>query len=126
MDSEIGPLELLDLAQQVLNEQVAPQLSADHSNLVHMVGTALRMVAREWAQADRLASIQEELQGLSAERSAASATPLLLAQQIRAGVFDADPRLHAALWEETVIRTSIVRPSILSRIERRMAGMPAD
>jgi hypothetical protein len=126
MDIEVTGTELLDLAQQTLEEQIVPQLSGKHRYVAQMIGVAIRIVAREIVQEDHLLKAGEALLVLAAHPQDLSEGRFSFAREIRDGRHDADSRVHAALWAETVIRTSISKPSVLARTERRLAGMESN
>lgn len=123
MDIEVTGTELLDLAQQTLEEQIVPQLSGKHRYVAQMIGAAIRIAAREIVQEHRLMTAEEALLVLAAHPQDPSEARFSFAREIRDGRHDADARVHAALWAEAVIHTSISKPSVLARTERRLAGM---
>jgi hypothetical protein len=123
MDIEVTGTELLDLAQQTLEEQIVPQLSGKYRYVAQMIGAAIRIAAREIVQEHRLMTAEEALLVLAAHPQDPSEARFSFAREIRDGRHDADSRVHAALWAEAVIRTSISKPSVLARTERRLAGM---
>ena len=126
MEIEVSGTELLDLAQQTLEEQIIPQLSGNNRYVAQMIGSAIRIAAREMVQEHILMKTEEALLVLTAHPRNSSEARLSFAREIRSGRHDADSRVHAALWTETVIRTSINKPSILVRTERRLAGMESN
>ncbi len=123
MTDEIAGTELLDLAQQTLEHRIVSHLDGEPRNVARMIATAIRMAAREIVQQRLLATAEEAVLASATQPCDGSDARLALAREIRAGRHDADARLHAALWAEAVVRTSISRPSALTRSERRLAGM---
>jgi hypothetical protein len=123
MEPEVTGSALLDAAQRALVESIVPQLSGGERYLALMIGNAMRIVAREIAQGELLSKTETAL--LKCESATVDvlegASDLIF--QIRAGHYDADVRLHAALWANAVIRVSISKPSALARTERRLAGL---
>jgi len=128
---------LLDAAQRALVDGLLPHLAPEHRTLARMIASAMRMAAREFEQEQALAAGRVELRALLAaapgdspdegrlevERSDRATTREgILA--IREGRFDADPRLHALLWADAAVRASVAKPSSLTRVERRLAGLP--
>jgi hypothetical protein len=131
MPGDVSISGLLDCAQRLLGDEIALHLDAEKRYLALMIGSAMRMAAREAEQASRLAEAEADLLqllppgvaeagGLRADAAAA------LVDAIRSGALDCDPRAHGLLWTDAVVRTSVTRPSALSRIERRMAGLPCE
>jgi hypothetical protein len=126
MDIEITGTELLDLAQQTLEDQIVPQLSGKHRYVAQMIGAAIRIAAREIVQKHRLMTAEKALLVFAAHPRDLSEARFSFAREIRDGHHDADSRVHAALWAEAVIRISINKPSVLARTERRLAGMESN
>lgn len=122
---------LLDCAQRLLSNEIAPHLDPDRRYLALMIGSAMRMAARGAEQAERLAEAQAALLDMVAQKPIWSQSPSsdaaeALVDAIRAGAFDADPRAHSLLWADAVLRASVTKPSMLSRIERKIAGLPGE
>jgi hypothetical protein len=122
---------LLDSAQRLLGEEITPHLDQERRYLALMIGSAMRMAARQAEQSERLAQAQAALLDLTQETSDEQYEPPVdppraLIAAIRAGVTDAGQRVHSLLWTDAVVRTSVTKPSMLSRIERRLAGLPGD
>lgn len=118
---------LLDIAQRALIEGLLPHLNVEQRTLARMVASAMRMTAREIEQERALAASTREIAAMlsSATENGTHDVPdreHVLA--VRQGRFDADPRLHALLWADAAVRASVAKPSSLSRIERRLAGLP--
>lgn len=120
MPGEVSISALLDCAQRLLGDEIAPHLDAERRYLALMIGSAMRMAAREAEQAERLAAARAALLDLAGGVSAA------LVEAIRDGALDADPRAHGLLWADAVVRASVTKPSALSRVERGIAGLPGD
>jgi hypothetical protein len=123
MEPEVTGSALLDAAQRALVESVVPQLSGDERYLALMIGNAMRIVAREIAQDELLSKVEAALFECGSATVDALERASDLIFQIRAGRYDADVRLHAALWANAVVRVSISKPSALARTERRLAGL---
>ena len=85
----------------------------------------MRMVARECAQQQRFLVARSTLLALVDESDELDRM-WTLCQNIRNGQFDADPQLHTALWADATVRTSISKPSVLVRTERRLVGLSED
>jgi hypothetical protein len=121
---------LLDIAQRTLAEIVLPGLEGDRRTAALMVGSAIRMAAREIAQetilADANAGLLAFAKGTEASGEARPGTARELVEAIRAGRYDADRELHALLWADAAARASVSKPSALRRIERALAGLPGD
>lgn len=122
---------LLDSAQRLLGEEITPHLDQERRFLALMIGSAMRMAARQAEQSERLAQAEAALLDLTQETGDEQDEPpadpaWALIAAIRAGAADADQRVHGLLWTDAVIRTSVTKPSMLSRIERRLAGLPGD
>lgn len=125
MDPEISGAELLDIAQQTLIAEVIQHLEGDPRYIALMIGRAMRMVARECAQQQRFLVARSTLLALVDESDELDRM-WTLCQNIRNGQFDADPQLHTALWADAAVRTSISKPSVLVRTERRLVGLSED
>jgi hypothetical protein len=125
MDPEISGAELLDIAQQTLIAEVIQHLEGDPRYIALMIGRAMRMVARECAQQQRFLVARSTLLALVDESDELDRM-WTLCQNIRNGQFDADPQLHTALWADATVRTSISKPSVLVRTERRLVGLSED
>jgi hypothetical protein len=125
MDPEISGVELLDIAQQALSNDVVQRLEGDPHYMALLIGRAMRMVAREYAQQERSQVARGALLAL-ADGTGDDDRMRALCRNIRDGWHDADPQLHTALWADTAIRTSISRPSLLARTECRLAGLSED
>jgi hypothetical protein len=131
MPGEVSISGLLDCAQNLLSDAIAPHLDPDRRYLAAMIGSAMRMAARECEQAERLAGARAALLDIVGQAPALSDDPQAdaaeaLVDAIRGGDLDADPHAHGLLWADAVLRTSVTKPSALSRIERRMAGLPGE
>lgn len=122
MDHEISGIDLLDIAQQTLSTDVVQHLEGNPRYIALLIGRAIRMVAREYAQQQRGHAARAALLAL-VDGTDDDDRMRDLCRNIRDGMHDADPRLHTALWADTVIRTSISRPSLLTRAECRLAGL---
>ena len=122
MEPEITATELLDIAQQTLSTDVIPHLEGDPRSIALMIGRAMRLVARECAQQHRFLAAQATLLALVDKTDDPDRTRTLC-RNIRDGLHDADPRLHTALWADAAVRTSISKPSLLARTERRLVGL---
>ena len=125
MDPEVSGAELLDIAQQTLSAEVIQHLESDPHHIALMIGRAMRMVARECAQQQRFLVARSTLLALVDESDELDRM-WTLCQNIRNGQFDADPQLHTALWADATVRTSISKPSVLVRTERRLVGLSED
>jgi hypothetical protein len=125
MDPEISGAELLDIAQQTLIAEVIQHLEGDPRYIALMIGRAMRMAARECAQQQRFLVARSTLLALVDESDELDRM-WTLCQNIRNGQFDADPQLHTALWADAAVRTSISKPSVLVRTERRLVGLSED
>lgn len=125
MDPEVSGAELLDIAQQTLSAEVIQHLESDPRHIALMIGRAMRMVARECAQQQRFLVARSTLLALVDESDELDRM-WTLCQNIRNGQFDADPQLHTALWADATVRTSISKPSVLVRTERRLVGLSED
>jgi hypothetical protein len=125
MDPEISGVKLLDIAQQTLSAEVIQHLEGDPRYIALMIGRAMRMVARECAQQPRFLAARATLLALVDETDEPDKM-WTLCRKIRDGRHDADPRLHTALWADAAIRTSISKPSLLARTERRLVGLSED
>jgi len=121
MRPETASSALLDIAQKTLSEVLLPHLQGEQRYAAMMIGSAMRMVAREIAQADAMAQSSEALADAVPSRDFGT-----LVRAIRHGQFDAAPVLHAKLWTDAVVRTSVSKPSALARVEKRLAGIPGD
>ena len=121
---ETGGAALLDVAQRALVEEVLPELTGPARFAALLVGSALRMAAREIAQADALAQTSDEIAMVAREHGWQD--PRALVDAVRSGALDADANLHGALWAHAAVRTSISKPSGLSRVERGVAGLADD
>jgi hypothetical protein len=126
MEPEVTGSALLDAAQRALVESIVPPLSGDKRYLAQMIGNAMRIVAREIAQGELLSRTEAALFEFGSATVDAPERASDLIFQIRAGRYDADVRLHAALWANAVVRVSISKPSALARTERRLAGLEAE
>ncbi len=113
---------LLDAAQRTLEIEVLPGLSGPARYAALMVGSAVRMAAREIAQQQRLVTSEADVVSSVAGGAASRGSDLV--EALRAGAFDGSTRLHAALWSDAAVRTSLSKPSFLTRSERRLAGLP--
>jgi len=122
MDPEISGIELLDIAQQALSTEIIQRLEGDPRNVALMIGRAMRMVAREFAQLQRRFAAQAALLEFVDDTDHSNKMQALC-WNIRNGRHDAHSQLHAALWADAAIRTSISKPSLLARTERRLAGL---
>jgi hypothetical protein len=125
MNSEVSGIDLLDIAQQTLSTDVVQHLEGDPHYMALLIGRAMRMVARECAQQERSQAARATLLAL-AEGIDDDDRMRSLCRNIRDGRHDAEPQLHTALWADTAIRTSISKPSLLARTERRLAGLSDD
>jgi hypothetical protein len=114
--------ELLDIAQITLTEALLPYIEPNQRSLALMVASAMRMVAREIEQRSALDEMRARLTAI-ADPSGDTEGEHLLVAAIRGGHLDGDSSLHMGLWEDAVVRVSVARPSMLTRVERRMAGL---
>lgn len=129
MPDDVSISGLLDCAQRLLSDEIAPHLNGDRRYLALMIGSAMRMAARQAEQSDRLAAAEAallQLSGLDLAESGAPPAAAALVDAIRGGALDSDARAHGLLWTDAVVRASVTKPSVLSRIERRMAGLPGE
>lgn len=122
MDPEISSAELLYIAQQTLSTEVIQHLEGNPRAIALMIGRAMRLVARECTQQQRFLAAQSTLLALI-DAIDDPDRMRTLCRNIRDGRHDADPRLHTALWADAAIRTSISKPSLLARTERRLVGL---
>ncbi|MFG1410632.1 DUF6285 domain-containing protein [Xanthobacter sp. VTT E-85241] len=106
--------DLLAIARQTLQGEIAPHLSGDHRYQAAMVANACAIAAREMetTPAARLAEA-------ACLEAAQAPSPAALCAAIRAGAHDADPRLHAALLRLSLIATYRTRPGALRPAERQ-------
>jgi hypothetical protein len=116
MPVDVSDDDLLQLAERELMEAVVPHLSGRVRVSALKVASAIRMAVRESAQSEIIAHVAAEL---CPDRNARD-----FVRRIRAGEHDGDPVVHATLWVEAVARASVARPSMLSRVERRIARIP--
>jgi hypothetical protein len=98
---ETAGVALVAAVERTLAAEIAPQLSGDARFRTLMAASALRMVLREFANADALAEAAAALGG-------ADQGPLCGA--IRAGRHDVDEKLHAALLHDALARTRVSKP----------------
>lgn len=123
MQLVIDPVQLLELAARALEETVLPTAEGQSRYAALMVRNVLGMVARELSGQERLDDATEELITAAACSGSGAATKVTdLVRALRAGDFDADPRMHHALWAHAAQLTSVTKPSALSRIESQMVG----
>lgn len=120
MSDDLPISGLLDCAQRLLSGEIAPHLDPDRRYLALMIGSAMRMAARQAEQGERLAGAHAALLDLTGGDAVA------LCEAIRGGASDADPRAHGLLWADAALRTSVTKPSALSRVERGIAGLPGE
>lgn len=112
---------LLDAAQRTLAEDVLPGLSGKARFAALLVGSAVRMAAREIEQEAVIAATSAAVAEVAAKAGCGTAAALV--EAIRHGAFDADRALHAGLWAHAAARTSVSKPSALTRVERGVAGI---
>ena len=100
---------LLEVAGRTLAEEVLPHLAGRQRYVALMVANAIGVVAREIEAGASLAGAWERaltgLEGAEAEEQAAQ-----LVAAIRAGRYDAETGLHAALVETASIAAAIWKP----------------
>ena len=105
---------LLDVAQQALTQEVAPNLKGQQRYVVLMVANAMGIVAREIEQEILVAKTWDralarvEREGDSTLDASASR----LIEAIRKGHHDADAALHGALLETAQVAAGIWKPSL--------------
>ena len=119
---------LLELARETLLEALSAALPPDGRYTARLVANAMAIAARELetgdapCRAERAAleklfgEDREEAAGLARAESLEEALHRLrwrLAAEIRAGVRDADPGVHALLRESAAARLKIVNPRAL-------------
>lgn len=124
MNGEVEGVDLLDTAHSELQDHIIPKLSGDSKYRALLIAKALRMVARELAQADaRRATATAAEQIIQHAMKVHHLEDSDLVAAFRSGRLLDNVDLHRALWAQAVVETSVTKPSALSRIERRMAGL---
>lgn len=113
-EGEVSGTALLDIAEATLRSDILPCVPPERRAAALMVGRAIRIVAREMVQWDRLEATVDAL----------PEGPVELTGAIRAGACDADPDLHSRLWILAAMATSITRPGLLARSEQSIACLP--
>ncbi len=105
---------LLDVAQQVLAQEIAPALKGQQRYVALMVANAMGIVAREIEQESAVAKTWDralarvECEGDSTLDASASR----LIEAIREGRHDADAALDAALLETAQVAAGIWKPAL--------------
>lgn len=100
---------LLEAARQALAQEVVPHLQGRQRYVALMVANAVGIAAREIeARAALSGAWERALAGLEGEGVEAQAEELVAA--IRAGRYDAEPALHAALTETAAVAAAIWKP----------------
>lgn len=115
--------QLLELAARTLEEAVMPGLEGRSRYAALMVRNALGMAARELGCREHMEQATGELVAVAESAGGSEAVSARnVVRALRAGEFDADARMHHALWAHAAVLTGITRPPALSRIEAQIAG----
>ena len=108
MTPETTGSALLQAVEATLSREIAPHLAGEARFKTLMAASALRMVIREIAMADRLKAAADAL----CAHADTNDVPAL----IRSGACDADGDLHARLLDHAQIRSTIARPVAAEKI----------
>jgi hypothetical protein len=106
MRDEPSGSALLDVARQVLTQEIAPSLTGRPRYLAAMVANAIGIVAREIERGTAMDEAWER----TATLCNPDATVADLSVAIRAGAHDADADLHAALIDTAEMAAAIWKP----------------
>ena len=102
MTPETTGSDLLQAVEATLAKEIAPHLTGEARFKTLMAASALRMVIREIAMADKIKALMVAM--------CAHAGTDDVAALIRSGAGDADAGLHARLLEHARIRSAVARP----------------
>ena len=103
MTPETTGSALLQVVEATLSREIAPHLTGEARFKTLMAASALRMVIREIAMADKLKASADALSDHAATDDVAAL--------IRSGACDTDAALHARLVDHARIRSEIARPA---------------
>lgn len=120
MRDEPGGADLLRTARETLLAEVLPALQGAQRYQALMVANALGMVERELVFAERLRAADRAAAAHAGQKpDDLDAAARASCAAIRAGRFDGDERLHAALRRRAILAVAITRPDALTATERQ-------